>query len=386
MFDADLDNLTWQADHMSSTLQIQLTPKVENAMVHLGYVPLSVDASGNVENDFDERKTNKEGYAAFLHVEPKRVYWLIRTPGYQDQPGTVQMPHDELIEPSIEPNALQLLQADGWDIKAEDGTRYVHVGATNYLHFQRWLEGQDVEPLLYAGFDAYTVTFSMKIVPGQAGLPELRPENYGGIGPFCQRVDEYLTWIEARGKRLEATLLCDCRVMGVDFGWQESFTNSLYEVFRTGCHAVHLVQLVNEPDNGVNAVDYARFRQPSGLFWSRGSSLAGQACPLPAGNYADAHLAREGGGVYLDAQPYYMCEGYPGYVGVKGPVITNETRGASNNVNSGSRTTDPDYFRRIAGAFRGWAGGTFHGDDIVHSRPMGDNIRRCADAFLEGIR
>lgn len=374
---------------MSSTLQLQLDPPIDFAWGHIGDQPPTVDAAGNVDGDWDERRSNKDGRVDFLKVDDGTSYVLLRADGYEDEPlGPISMPRPEPQTPiivTLRPKAatLQVLHKDGWDIKQADGSRYVHVQATSYLHFQRWLEGQESENTLYPGFDGYNVTFLMKIVPEQAGLRELRPENYAN---FYQRVDEYLTWMETRKKRLEATLLCDCAVMGVDYAWQERHTESLYDVLRQ--HPWHLVQLVNEPENGVNGVDYGRFRKPDGLFWSRGSSLSGGPCPLPAGDYSSQHLAREGGGVYLDAQPFYMCNGYVGYSGIQGPVITNETRGASNTVNSNSRTTDAKYFRRVAGAMRGWSGGTFHFDDGIHTQFLtpGTPQDQCRLGFLEGIR
>lgn len=82
-----------------------------------------------------------------------------------------------------------------------------------------------------------------------------------------------------------------------------------------------------------------------------------------------------------------MAAGYSGYAGTNGPVITNETRGASNSENSGRRTTDPTYFRRIAAAMSGWSGGTFHADFGIHSDPIevGSAQDKCRLAFLEGF-
>lgn len=285
---------------------------------------------------------------------------------------------------------LSPLQADGWDIKTESGARYIHRQATNYLLFQRFLEGHDLSRLWYDGFNGYNVTFCMSIVPSQAGLKALRPENYDH---FYERVAEFLDLVASKGKRLEATLLCDCRTMGVDFDWQVRHTEQMYDVLRS--KPGHLCQLVNEPENGVNSVDYGRFTKPSGVFWSRGSSLAGGQCPLPAGDYSTQHLGRSGGGAYLDAQPYYMVQGYgdpnkhdnANYAGTKGPVITNETRGASNTENSDRRSTDAGYFRRIAGAMSGWSGGTFHPEFGIHSEPCEDGTPQdtCRKGFLEGM-
>lgn len=320
-------------------------------------------------------------------VHPINAYWG------QPQPLRVEIVEaDSQPQPGPTPpgDPLAPLHTDGWDITIEGGARYIHNQATNYLLFQRFLEGHDLDRLWYEGFNGYNVTFSMSIVPGQVGLRALRPENYDR---FYERASEFFDLSASKGKRIEATLLCDCRTMGVDFDWQVRHTEQMYEVLRS--KPGNLCQLVNEPENGVNSVDYGRFTKPSGVFWSRGSSLAGGQCPLPAGDYSTQHLGRSGGGAYLDAQPYYMVQGYgdpnkhdnANYVGTKGPVITNETRGASNTENSDRRTTDPAYFRRIAAAMRGWSGGTFHCDQGIHSESLepGTPQDECRKAFLEGM-
>ncbi len=278
----------------------------------------------------------------------------------------------------VKPTLLPLHQ-DGWDIRTSNGARYVHKQATNYLLFQRFLEGHDLSNLLYEGFDGYNVTFLMKTVPNQAGLPDLTPANYPN---FYQKADDFLSWMD-KGKRVEATLLCDCTQLGFDHAAQVTHTERMYEILRA--HPAHLCQLANEWEN--NGVDAPSFTKPAGVFWSRGSSLAGGPCPLPGGDYSTAHLSRSGGGAYLDAQPYYMLAGYAGYAGTNGPVITNETRGASNTENSDRRSTDPAYFRRIASAARGWSGMTFHFDYGIHSDPIlkGSVQDQCRLAFLEGI-
>jgi hypothetical protein len=296
---------------------------------------------------------------------------------FVSETAAVQVPPEPI-------SSLLPLHRDGTDIRTSDGRRYVHNQATNYLLFQRFLEGHDLSRLWYDGFDGYNVTFCMVIVPSQVGLRALRPENYDR---FYERVDEFLTLAESKGKRIEVTALCDTRIMERDFEWQVRHTEALYDVLRS--HAgIHLCQLANEPENGPNSVDYGRFQKPDGVFWSRGSSLAGQKCPLPAGDYSTAHLSRQGGGAYLDAQSFYMIEGYSGYEGTHGPCIVNETRGASNTENSDRRTTDPSYFRKIASAMRGWNGGTFHADFAIHSEACepGTPQDACRLAFLEGIR
>lgn len=293
------------------------------------------------------------------------------------QLAVVLVPNVPVVPP------LQGLHADGWDIRLDDGTRYVSNDVTNYLQFQRFLEGQDISHAFYPGFDGDNVTFLMSVVPAQAGFRPLTPAAYGAQ-TFYDGVAAFFAMKQARGRRTEATLLCDCDQLGFDHAAQAQHVERMYDLLRP-FGTTNKVQLANEPEK--NGVDYTSFAQPAGLFWSRGSSLAGGPCPLPAGNYSTAHLSRSSGGDYLDAQPFYIVNGYDGYQGTHGPVCTNETRGASDTENSGRRTTDPKYFRRIASAMRGWSGGTFHPEFGIHSDPMvpGSVQDACRLGWLEGI-
>lgn len=296
---------------------------------------------------------------------------------------SVTVPPSSGDVPIVLPRAIPILQrihADGWDIKQDDGSRYVHNQATNYLLFQRFMEGQDVAPLLYEGFAGYNVTFLMKTVSEQAGLRALTPDNYPQL---YQQADAFFAYMRDQGKRVEATLICDNNLLGYALEKLVTHTEALYEIIRPYSHVS--AQLVNEGE--ANGVNVQQFTKPNGVFCSRGSSLAGGACPLPPWDYSTAHLSRQGGGAYLDAQPFYMINGYGGYAGTQGPVVTNETRGASNTENSDRRSNDPNYFRRIAGAMREWAGGDFHFDYGIHSDPcVADSVQdHCRLAFLEGL-
>lgn len=285
------------------------------------------------------------------------------------------------IKPELHAN--ERLVSRGWNIFGEStGLRYTHKQATNYLLFEKFLLGQDISGLLYDGFNGYNVTISMVVVPQQVGLPILIPSNFANfwsqVQPFCQ-------YFLDKDKRLELTGLCDMGQIGWSHQQQVDFVNQLYDLVRPFPNV--MFQLGNEVAN--QPIDIKNFNQPSGIFWSRGSSTAGDPCPLPAGNYSDAHLSRnlDSTGLYLDAQPYPMCRGYDGYVGTNGPVITNETRGASNTEESSRRSTDPEYFRRIAAASKGWGGMTFHSDYGIHSDVFqsGTIQDACRLAFLDGI-
>lgn len=363
----------------SSRLALQLNPPLEDVQTHLSSgVPPVVDDAGNVDGDWDERKSNKDGYVAYQLVPGGKAFVLVRAKGYKDYLLPVNMPDDSTQQVNLEPaplTAADALHTEGEDIKLANGSRYVHCQATSYLLAQKFHMGVDIAPLLYPGFNGYNTTFLMSVVPKQVGLPEFRPD---ADLQFYNKSRDFLAYMTARGKRVEATLLCDCDVMGFDLNAQRDHTEKMYEILRE--FPWMLCQLGNEVMK--NGVYWRDLSQPSGVFWSHGSSLSGEPCPLPPGNYSTAHMSRSGGGAYLDAQSYYMITGYDGFPGVHGPCIVNETRGASESENSDRRTTDRTYFRKIAAAMKAWNGGTFHCDAGIHSDPMGTNQQACGQEFI----
>lgn len=374
---------------MPSTLllglgQAGVTARLWNYSLGQNEPPDSFDASIGYPGCWDVRATSEDEQAiGFQCVPVGSVRVWFRKPGYVDQYFDTFMPDNGAKEVRLQPAPKPLLplHVEGEFIYTSDGQRYIQNHVTNYLLAQRFMLGQDISGLLYDGFDGDNVTFCMSVVPKQAGLPEFRPET---DAQFYYKVNDFFTYMRSKGRRGEATLLCDCDVMGLDFAWQERHTNLMYDILRG--FPEWFVQLGNEVKK--NGVEWQRLSQPSGLFWSRGSSLAGQECPLPPGNYSGAHLARGGGGEYLDAQPYYMVHGYAGYEGTHGPVVTNETKGTSDTEDSDRRSTNPDYFRKVASAMRKWAGGTLHLEKGIHSEPLmpGTKQDACRLGWLEGIR
>lgn len=289
-----------------------------------------------------------------------------------------------IVEGTAPVPTLPRLHAQGWDLVTEDGKRWVCAGMTNFLLLQRYLEGQDIDPLLYAGADVYRVTGTMANVPAQVGLRALRPENYS---TYWDSLDAFADRLASKGKRFEFTALCDMRTMGLDFDWQQRFVSQAAEVLKSKTNV--LFELANEPEHATNQVDYSRFTKPDGLCCSRGSSLGGEPCPVPPWTYSTIHTPRSGAPIYTDVPPIYMITGYTNqgeqYPGVNGPCIINEPIGAAEENKPGSRSNDPDLFRRIARMSSAWSGMMFHCTDAVFSRPLGPVQERCRAAFFEGM-
>ncbi len=174
---------------MSSTLQFQVNPKIEGIWTHLCYdQPPVIDASDNVDNDADERATNKEGYVAYTLVEPRKVWVLIRakTHGFQEITlGPVQMPHDELITVDLTPEVkiLSRLTAHREGFQNMDNQVVRLSGVSAFMHYERFLNGEDIRPLLQQvqqlGSNTIRVFGMAHYIPVNAGRRPFRPADYG---------------------------------------------------------------------------------------------------------------------------------------------------------------------------------------------------------------
>jgi hypothetical protein len=273
-----------------------------------------------------------------------------------------------------------MLRASGWDVVDGDGIRYVSNDATNYLLFQRFLEGQDIEPLLYPGFTGYMVLMLCYNASKQAGLKSLIPDNYPD---YYAKWDQFLTLMSSKGKRIEGCVFADAGIMNLSSQFCDSHWG--YSV-NIGLQHPNLKLLrINEQENSPNQMDLSRYNRPSGIFSCSGTSLAGGKCPLPGWDYNNCHLVRNWPQIYTDACPIFMIEGYAGYAGTHGPTMINETPGARETPDLWRRVSDPAIFFRWARTFSAWNGGTCHTDPGVLSQPFGPVVQQCVDGWHKGM-
>ena len=309
-----MDNLTWAVDHretrMSSTLQLQLNPKIENAMVHLAYTdPPVVNDAGNVDGDWDERKTNKDGYTAFLNVNPGVSFALVRTLGYDDELVSVTMPHDDLITVDLRRSAdsasgpLSRLHIDGSDVKNERNQVVYLKGATFFPAYEIFLNDGHGEALVPAlselhGLGATAIRvfgMSQYIQEFEFGRRAFDPRNYGNAyydnaRVFCQlmgRFGLYVYWSIFPDNGLIYRTATEQTQLVPHFN---RFVEQLKQ------EPNNLLELTNEPNgHSFNAVDVWAFQKPAAIpscSGSYGDEYGGNLPPWPVWDFGDLHSNR----------------------------------------------------------------------------------------------
>lgn len=267
----------------------------------------------------------------------------------------------------------------------EDGQEWIWRGATNFLLFQRFLEGEDIEPLLYPGAEVYRVTLVMKFIPNLVGLRDLRPENYAHYWPGLDAFAEYLL---VRRKRLEATCWCDIQMMGQDRRWLQRHLDQANEILNARPNAFG--ELVNEyPKNGVNPLD---FQRPHGaMLWSRGSGLVDAPPARPGWDWFGFHGRRDWPKVTSSTEDMWAIansvkDGWNSHLYPPMIAIHGEGIGFSEVAIANKRSTSKRLARLLGVASRELgSGGDCHLDAGVMSLPLGPIQQDCLAEFSQAL-
>lgn len=287
---------------MSSTLQLQTDPKIENASMHIRYgEPPVVMENGDVDGDFDERKTNHEGYTAFMFVDHLPTYVLVRAKGYRDtlandgQP--IQMPHDELVTVSLTLAPIELSRLVSIDrgrhrMIDELGDAVYGRGAGFFLGHKLHLDGRDYSPQLRQLRD-----LGCNLVREMGSFESLggfNPKDYG---------DSYYNQLPSHLKILEREGIYSLWTATAAIGGMMNPDEVMRHLARTkevltDCPNV-IFSPVNEQGQHNNSIDRERFYRelcPGGKFawmlFDTGSFGMDEPCQPPFGTHAVLHTRR----------------------------------------------------------------------------------------------
>ncbi len=321
---------------MSSTLQIQLDPKLENVMVHLGDHPLTIDAAGNVDGDWDERKTNKEGYVAFMFTPPGKAYVYIEGLPPLDP---IDMPHDALVTVPYAPAAegqhgfiKTYSHPENLEYGFQDdaGKPWQMVGYSAYLLVSCVKKGQDIVPFLrnlksYGGINT--------IVTLGAALSPWCVDNGFGFDPREQATKDAIT---AMFETCEAEKLRVCHMVASDFQYGGLSDADKTRIWNEQCDLMwgrwNLFAACGKEQN-VNGWDPSLFLRHDlgGVLQSSGSAGEGVAPLQPPRDFSmwetRNHLEGAGWHKVLDDAGAGMFEqnaGYAGFPATKCPIVMIE--------------------------------------------------------------
>lgn len=353
---------------MSSTLQLQLDPKVENAMVHIGYGPMPTDDAGNVDGDWDERKTNKDGYVAFLHVPPVPQYILVRAKGYQDRYlDFIEMPYDDLIVVTLTPVPLKRLRVDGRHFVTYDGRVDLRL-ADCFQGPDRCEAGEDLRPIFAQlqaeGFNGIRVFGTDKAIPAQLGRPTFRA-NPAKIPGFCHLAGEYGLYV--------------LWVVFTDGVVPEHEQLDYYLAVTDGLRVEPntLLSLVNEYTEHENYVERVRFPKPLNIAASSGSAGMDQPTSPPHWDFDEFHPRRDRPNSIKDC----CVVDHPNYLQGLAVLIDEPDRFGSDG------NPDAEYCGLQAGAsVESAAGICFHSKRGVYAQRLDDATLGPARRFLAALK
>lgn len=278
------------------TLEFQLNPKLENIQTHLGHEPPTIDVAGNVDGDWDERKTNKEGYVAYLNVPAQQQHVLIRAAGYEDVAFPVEMPQPGLLTVLLKrlPMArLVSIDLNSHRMVNERGERVYGRGASFFLGFKKHLDGRDINGPLdqLAGLGCNLV----RLMGMFESLGGFDPRPYGDR--YYSEIPVFMDRLAQRGIY---GLWTACAATGGIFNADQAMQHihRTVEALLTTRNAIF--SPVNEQGQHNNSIDRDRFKRElmdtgklGWMIYDTGSFGGDLPVQPPFGMYAPFHVRRD---------------------------------------------------------------------------------------------
>lgn len=205
-----------------------------------------------------------------------------------------------LAEPVIPFAPLPRLVVNGHVFQLETGQPFTAIQCSDFNLFNRYQSGEDITPILQqrskAGFNMLRVWTLYNLT----GIGTLLTPDYTKIPAFLQLCARY-------GLYVEFTAYTSTELVP-HWGWLVAAVQG-----QTNC----LLELVNEGDLPVNAIDMSRYTKPTGILASRGSCGSEGLPPWGAWDYCTFHTN--------GANEEQRKVGHNAMEVWNGPVITNET-------------------------------------------------------------
>jgi hypothetical protein len=271
------------------------------------------------------------------------------------------------------------LRIEGTRFVTADGQPWIWKGATDFLLYKRWLEGEDITPLLRERREAGANL--LRVFMQCHNIAHFYPADYDG---YYERISVFSESLASQGFWWEAVAYCD--EQNVKSG--PSHWTLLTDQLKRCDNAV--AELVNEHKQ--NGVDPSRFAHPGGgLLCSRGSGLSDEPPFRPGWDFYGWHGRRDWPKVTSSTEDMWYianckADGWhsdnPAFQPPR-PIVHDEPMGFAANAEPNRRSNDPNLARLLgAAAVTLGAGGTYHSENGIYSRPWDDTEKSCARAFL----
>ena len=260
----------------------------------------------------------------------------------------------------------------------EQNTPWIWKGMTDFLLYKRYLDGEDITPLLQERRSLGANT--LRVLLMCHNIAHFYPQDYA---EYYTKLPQFSQLLASYGLRWEAVAFADQQNVKVD---EQAHWNQVGNTLRFQSNA--FLELVNEfPQNGI---DPSKFQHPAGMLCSHGSGLADSQPAIPFWDFVGWHGRRDMPKVTSSGEDlYYIQHGMVKEFYGDGPAVAihDEPMGFAEVEVPGSRAASPILAKQIAAtsAFLG-AGGTFHCDDGIQSRLLRPNQMACAKAFFNGFQ
>lgn len=249
-----------------------------------------------------------------------------------------------------------------------DGQPWQYRGATAFSLFQRYLDGENITPLVLTYKDGGANTLR---VLGMWTVNDFNPARYGesywsGLGRFADEL--------AKNEiRLEFVVFADAQRIIPNTAAQDNHVQWVYATLAGKWNV--FIELVNEAE--LNGIDPTRFQRPTNLnvLVSAGSAGGGLSNPV-VWDYTTFHPERNG---YWFSSPNFTSQGVP--------LVLDEPMGAAEFDQPGRRDSNPDHFyqfgKRVFDARI--AGATFHSENGLYALPLGPTEKECMRQLFLGM-
>lgn len=290
----------------------------------------------------------------------------------------------ELVLPSI-PGILSRVIVSGHDFINASG-RWFMKGCTDFLLYKKYLDGEDIRPLLKERADLGVNC--VRVIGMVSSFSHWYPQEYGDR--YYDELPAFFRLLESYGLYCYFTVFADTQVVMPDINDQLRHFDRVVAKMRECENTIG--ELVNEPYAHDNATDNPHlFNAPYGVAFSGGSyndQLGNQLRPVPKWeSFHDFHTPRDGhkpGGFKYCADQ--VMAAHPEYKYRGKAVLSGEPQkfaDPGDPTKGGSTLSDPTQARMMAGSARGTACGiVFHTPAGVFSRPFNGVERACAEAWF----
>lgn len=318
---------------------------------------------------------------AFWNAEQGGMRLVLSCDGYEPQEVIATSP--DRVRVVMQRARPRRVHVDGMGYRDDLGQPWRGYSVDSFRAFQRYLSGQNIEPLFA---QARSVGANMIRVFGMWGLDFQTPDNFGPFSP--QSYPDYYAYIPGfcevsanYGLSVEFTVFADTAFVMPNEAEQVQHFTRVCEALRQSPGT--FVELVNENDAHGNRVRIEAFTKPDGIAACSGSNGAGSNPTVPLWDYSNLHAERREGRMGITTSTvYYAIHGYQGENGAPDWPGTHQ---ATNNDEPGKPQDAATAYEMGTGSrYGGWI--TYHSTSGTQSLPLNDSEQEFARQMFRGAR